>query len=1355
MKKAARAEQAQLREAVSEHLKTAEKFLKAGEMDKAMKRVEDAIALDPKNAYAYAYKERILDLQREKGKKEAEQIEQEQPKVAEGTERERREAEEKRLREEEETRLRADEEARKHRAEEQQKRKEKQLRLEKHLSRASTYLEEGKFEKALDETEKALQLDPNNRDAIKLDTKIHQEKLEEEKRVEEEARRKAEEEEERRRREEEERERREAEEAEHRAAMEKVDQHLAAARDLLDREEFEKALEEAEEALQLNPRHEPSIQLEEEIRKTKLEVELRKADEELGRKERILELEREKVEKESLQLEQERRKLAEEAKRNRQEVRKRRTEEEQERKEKQQRLKKHLSQARKYLKEGRFEKALDKTEKALQLDPNNPGAVELDTKIHQEKLERQRRAEEEARRRREEEERKRREAEEAEEAERRAAMRKIDQHLSAARDLLDREEFEKALEEAEKALQLNPRHEPSIQLEEEIRKHKVEEEKRQQARLEKIESHVQAAEEYLQKQKFERALGEVRRIYEIDSENADARRLERRIKEAEEARRRAEEEERRQVRLKKIQGHLQAVEEYLQKQKFERALDEVKRIYEIDPEYADARELERWIKEAGEARRRAEEEERRQAQLKKIQEQLQAAEDYLQKQKFERALDEVKRIYEVDSQHADARELEQRIKQEEEDFRRVQEEAEKKRKIETILQKAREYVEGGKYQKAIDEAARVYQVDSENAEVRAVEETARRALEEEKEARRKAEEEAAREAEKKKKAEEVLTEADGQFLNGEYDKALSSVSTLLTIDPGSPEATELMEVVQKVKKEVKRAAAEGVAVVEEKKVEVRKRVARRRRKRRRPYVLIGSAAAVTIAALAIALNLRETLFVPSPSLFVVPLENASGNSRDDYIVDGLTAAFVSDFGIIADLKTYGPATSLKYKNISKEHASLGKELGVSYLISGSAKRSGDMVEVFIEVRATIRGERVWSKRYSASLTDLHTIREDVFAAVTQLLEIDALQVRRPFVRRWSDVPQAVDLYLQAEDRLRRRTEESLRSAIRLFDRALARDSKFAYATAGKAYALALLYDREWEDDPATLERASRLANHAIALDPNILQAYWALGSVNRQRRSYAAAEERLQKALSLNPHDVVSLVELALVYGMQGDFSRGIDAASKAVEFDPKNFEAYLALALVHHLARKYELAVASYDRVFSLHPDILWDLLGLYDGALIDSLARERVQNLHIRFRENNPNDYTVIYRLARSYQRAGQLKASFPPLYTVISLARQELKRAPQSARAYMYIGLAQTRLGKFKEGVDAATKASSLAPEDYIILYNMAGLYSVQKKTQESLKWFRNAVQKRYSFKGILDDDLYNIRDKAEFLQISRNP
>ncbi|MFQ5797714.1 MAG: hypothetical protein ACE5H0_03355, partial [Bacteroidota bacterium] len=112
-------------------------------------------------------------------------------------------------------------------------------------------------------------------------------------------------------------------------------------------------------------------------------------------------------------------------------------------------------------------------------------------------------------------------------------------------------------------------------------------------------------------------------------------------------------------------------------------------------------------------------------------------------------------------------------------------------------------------------------------------------------------------------------------------------------------------------------------------------------------------------------------------------------------------------------------------------------------------------------------------------------------------------------------------------------------------------------------------------------------------------------------------------------------------------------------------------------------------------------------------------------------------------------------PHLNTVISVARQELRRVPRSARAYMYIGLAQTRLGKFKEGVDAATKASSLAPEDYSILYKMAGLYSMQKKVEESLKWFRHAVQKRYSFKGILDHDLYNIRDEAEFLQISRNP
>ncbi|MEE9288873.1 MAG: hypothetical protein V3U69_04705, partial [Bacteroidota bacterium] len=330
MRKTSQAEQTRLRQAVGVYLKTAEKFIKSGEFKKALEQVEQAQKLDPKNAYAHAYKERILELQHEEAKKRsageilaAQDREIEQRKLAEEAERKRKEAEEKKLREEEEARLRADEGARKGREEEERKQKEKEQRLKEHLSHANRYLEEGNFEIALDETEKALQLDPKHPDANQLDTRIHQEKLE-----------KAERDKELRRKE-------EAEVAKLRAAMTEIDRHVATAREFLEREEFEEAVDSVEKALQLDPRHEVSIQLEEEIRKLKMEEYLRKAEEKIKR----------------MEADEKRRELLRE-------------------------IQQFLVRAEVFYSSGKFEKALDEIIHALGLDSTHPQAKELAAKIH-------------------------------------------------------------------------------------------------------------------------------------------------------------------------------------------------------------------------------------------------------------------------------------------------------------------------------------------------------------------------------------------------------------------------------------------------------------------------------------------------------------------------------------------------------------------------------------------------------------------------------------------------------------------------------------------------------------------------------------------------------------------------------------------------------------------------------------------------------------------------------------------------------------------------------------------------------------------------------------------------------------
>jgi tetratricopeptide (TPR) repeat protein len=168
---------------------------------------------------------------------------------------------------------------------------------------------------------------------------------------------------------------------------------------------------------------------------------------------------------------------------------------------------------------------------------------------------------------------------------------------------------------------------------------------------------------------------------------------------------------------------------------------------------------------------------------------------------------------------------------------------------------------------------------------------------------------------------------------------------------------------------------------------------------------------------------------------------------------------------------------------------------------------------------------------------------------------------------------------------------------------------------------------------------------------------------------------------------------------------------------------------------------------------------MGLLDNALLAQGSHRRALSLYENYIHLHPGDYEVIYRIGRAYQMEGQIQLAQPYFNQVIELTQREMRRPTgsrgsklgndsKSVRAQVSMALAQTRMGKYAQARVSAKRAVELAPNDPIVLYGMAYMFSMQNETGAALEWLRKAVANRYSYHAVFDVDLLNVRAEPVF-------
>jgi TolB-like protein/Tfp pilus assembly protein PilF len=299
---------------------------------------------------------------------------------------------------------------------------------------------------------------------------------------------------------------------------------------------------------------------------------------------------------------------------------------------------------------------------------------------------------------------------------------------------------------------------------------------------------------------------------------------------------------------------------------------------------------------------------------------------------------------------------------------------------------------------------------------------------------------------------------------------------------------------------------------------------------------------------------------PPPSnnhaLQFCPFENG-GAPDDAYFVDGMTEAITNRLASISGLSVIGRQSAKRYIGSDKSPQQIGGELGVNYLLTGSVRwdktqTRRNVVSVRPALLRVVDGTQVWGEPYEAVLAGEFKLQSDVAERVARALDV-ALRPHesRSLATQPTDDPLAYDDYLKGRFFWNKRTAASVPQAVDYFQKAIARDPKFARAYAGLAEAYIVMPSYTDASPDSTMAAARENANRAIALDSTLAAPHAVLGTIFRNHHQWADAEREFKRAMAVEPGYATTYQWYSRMLASLGRFSDAVKVAEKARSLDP------------------------------------------------------------------------------------------------------------------------------------------------------------------------------------------------------------
>ena len=332
------------------------------------------------------------------------------------------------------------------------------------------------------------------------------------------------------------------------------------------------------------------------------------------------------------------------------------------------------------------------------------------------------------------------------------------------------------------------------------------------------------------------------------------------------------------------------------------------------------------------------------------------------------------------------------------------------------------------------------------------------------------------------------------------------------------------------------------------------------------------------------------------SLAVLPFTNLSQDPAQEYFADGITENILMQLSSLPQFRVISRTSVMRYKKTAKSAPEIAQELGVKFIVEGSAQAHKDKVRISVQLIDALKDQHVWSKIFVESMDDIFAIQNSVAEIVAKELNISI----NPQAKKINEIPtksiEAYDLFLKGRHAYNQWGVDGYRTASEYFKRAIEKDPDFreAYSYLASSFSARM----SWNGDLAPHEALKNI-------EPYLNEA-WRRGPSDNDyltkafieffiNKDFAAAEKLLSQAIELNPNNALALYTYGYVLNMMGRFAEAAQIVNDTRKIDPLTIGYFNQQSLCLYLMGRYQEAITLLKEALQLYPSVLrfYDYLG------------------------------------------------------------------------------------------------------------------------------------------------------------------
>jgi TolB-like protein/DNA-binding winged helix-turn-helix (wHTH) protein/Tfp pilus assembly protein PilF len=307
---------------------------------------------------------------------------------------------------------------------------------------------------------------------------------------------------------------------------------------------------------------------------------------------------------------------------------------------------------------------------------------------------------------------------------------------------------------------------------------------------------------------------------------------------------------------------------------------------------------------------------------------------------------------------------------------------------------------------------------------------------------------------------------------------------------------------------------------------------------------------------------------PERSIAVLPLVNASDDKGQQFFSDGLSESLINALSRSGRLKVIGRDSAFQFRGSKDDSRTIGRKLGVSYLLGGSVQHVGDVVRINAALTRAADGSTLWAEHYDRPYRNLFALQDEIASAVIGALQVKLLSPGESVKHDDRPPSGSIDAYNAYLQGLQHWHDEDFGRASEYMAKAVQLDPGYAMAWAHLSGSLSTVATF-WHEPPAVareqMNEARRAADQALQLAPGLGAAHASRAYLMIYSFDHRGALAGCRRAVQLAPEDGTVLNGCGYVFAQAGKLGEAIRSRQHLLSIEPLyiiNYQQYAKLLL-------------------------------------------------------------------------------------------------------------------------------------------------------------------------------------------------